>query len=84
LWASLLARLNAALPADRQQRFLPPILYQNGPSGETVGEAGCTDIVSGNNASHPKPGKGYQAQNGFDAVTGWGVPNGKNLLAALQ
>jgi kumamolisin len=84
LWASLLARLNAALPAAKQQRFLPPILYQNGPSGATVGEAGCTDIVSGNNASHPKPGKGYQAQNGYDAVTGWGVPNGKNLLAALQ
>jgi kumamolisin len=84
LWASLLARLNAALPAAKQQRFLPPILYGNGPSGATVGEAGCTDIVSGNNASHPKPGKGYQAQNGYDAVTGWGVPNGKNLLAALQ
>jgi kumamolisin len=84
LWASLLARLNAVLPAAKQQRFLPPILYQNVPSGETVGEAGCTDIVSGNNASHPKPGKGYQAQNGYDAVTGWGVPNGKSLLAALQ
>ena len=84
LWASLLARLNAALPAAKQQRFLPPILYGNGSSGATVGEAGCTDIVSGNNASHPKPGKGYQAQNGYDAVTGWGVPNGKNLLAALQ
>jgi len=60
-----------------------PLLYQNGSTGAKVGAVGCTDIVSGNNATHPKPRKGYQAQNGYDAVTGWGVPNGKDLLAAL-
>ncbi len=85
LWASLLACINAKLPAGKQQRFIAPLLYQNAPGGGgTIGAAGCTDIVSGNNASHPKPGKGYQAQKGYDAVTGWGVPNGKALLAALQ
>jgi len=78
LWASLLARINAALPASKQQRFIPPLLYQN-----NVGTHGFTDIVSGNNASHPKPGKGYAAGKGFDAVSGWGVPNGKQLLSSL-
>jgi len=76
VWAALVARMNAALPAAKRQRFFTPLLYQ-------MGATGCTDIVSGDNASHPKPGKGYQGQNGYDAVTGWGVPNGKKLLAAL-
>ncbi len=83
VWAALVARLNAALPAEKRQRFLAPLLYRNGPSGAPVGATGCTDIVSGDNASHPKPGKGYPGQHGYDAVTGWGVPNGTMLLAAL-
>ena len=60
------------------------MLYHKTHSGSTIGEAGCTDITSGNNASHPQPGKGYVASQGYDAVTGWGVPNGKALLAALK
>jgi len=84
LWASLIARLNAALPAAKQQRFLAPLLYQSNGSGAKVGALGCTDIGSGNNTSHPKPGKGYKAQKGYDAVTGWGVPNGKALLTELS
>jgi len=83
LWASLIARINAALPAGKRQRFLPPLLYQSGSSRGTIGAAGCTDIAAGNNASHPQPARGYEARPGFDAVTGWGVPNGAELLAAL-
>jgi kumamolisin len=82
LWASLIARINAALPAAKKQRFLTPLLYHNA-GAQTVGQIGCTDITSGQNASHPQPGVGYQAGPGFDAVTGWGVPNGAKLLAAL-
>jgi len=78
VWASLLARINSALPKAKRQRFIPPLLYQN-----NVGTSGFTDIVSGNNTSHPKPGKGYTASKGFDAVTGWGVPNGQQLLSLL-
>jgi kumamolisin len=78
VWTSLLARINAALPAARQQRFIPPLLYQ-----DDVGTQGFTDIVSGDNASQPKPGKGYSAGPGFDAVSGWGVPNGTRLLSVL-
>jgi len=84
LWASLIARIDAALPAAKKQRFLPRLLYQNAAQGGgTIGAAGCSDIVSGHNTSTPQPGKGYQAVAGYDAVTGWGVPNGRALLAAL-
>jgi len=83
LWAALVARLNASLPAGKQQRFLPPLLYQNGPTGQPRGQTGCQDITSGQNASHPHPGKGYKAGPGFDAVSGWGTPNGTALLGLL-
>ncbi len=83
LWAALVARINALLPPAKQQRFLTPLLYQNGPTGQPVGKASSRDITSGNNTSNPKPGKGYSAGPGFDAVTGWGVPDGVKLLSAL-
>ncbi|MGO9340534.1 MAG: protease pro-enzyme activation domain-containing protein [Terracidiphilus sp.] len=83
LWASLIARINANLPAAKQQRFLTPLLYQNSSGGKTVGQACTRDITVGNNASSPYPGKGYSAGPGFDAVSGWGVPDGVKLLNAL-
>ena len=82
LWASLIARINAKLPPAKQQQFLTPLLYQAGPNGKIRGTT-CHDITIGNNTSTPQPGVGYQAGAGFDAVTGWGVPNGTALLAAL-
>jgi kumamolisin len=84
LWASLIARINAALPKSKQQRFLSPLLYRPAAGGGTIGAAGCTDIMSGNNTTHPLPGHGYAAGKGFDAVTGWGVPSGNALLKALS
>lgn len=84
LWAALIARINAKLPAAKQQQFLAPLLYQAGTNGKPRGQSGCIDITSGQNASHPQPGKGYTAQKGYDAVTGWGVPNGNALLTALS
>src|SRR5262249_54324772 len=83
LWASLIARVNALLPAAKRQHFLPPLLYQKSAGGKPIGQVACRDVTSGDNASHPHPGKGYAAGPGFDAVTGWGVPDGKALLAAL-
>ena len=63
--------------------FLPPKLYQPSPTtgGKPVGAVAFKDIVSGDNASGTAPG--YLATVGFDAVTGWGTPNGKALLANL-
>jgi kumamolisin len=83
LWASLIARINGQLPASKRKRFLTPLLYGAGPQNQTVGQLGSRDITTGNNASFPKPGKGYKAGAGFDAVTGWGVPNGAKLLTLL-
>ncbi len=83
LWAALIARVYASLPSAKQQRFLTPLLYQNGGNGQPVGKGASRDITSGNNASHPDPGVGYSAKPGFDAASGWGVPDGKKLLDAL-
>jgi len=84
LWASLIARVTAQLPAAKQQRFLTPLLYQNAANGQPVGKGVSRDITVGNNTSNPQPGKGYKAGKGFDAVSGWGVPNGASLLSALE
>jgi kumamolisin len=83
LWAALIARINGNLPAAKQQRFLTPLLYQIGSGGQPIGQKCSRDITTGDNASNPKPGKGYKATVGFDAVTGWGVPDGVKLQNAL-
>ncbi len=63
--------------------FLAPLLYGEGADGRVRGVSGCKDITKGSNRT-PKPGFGYAAAEGFDAVTGWGVPNGRALLASLR
>jgi kumamolisin len=83
LWAALIARINAKLPTAKQQRFLTPLLYENGSAGQPLGKTCSRDITTGGNTSSPQPGKGYKAAPGFDAVTGWGVPDGMKLLDAL-
>jgi kumamolisin len=82
LWASLIARINANLPTDKQQRFLTPLLYQES-GASTVGSICTRDITVGDNTSTPEPAKGYRAGPGYDAVTGWGVPDGIKLLNVL-
>ncbi len=79
VWAALIARITARLPAAKRRRFLAPLLYH-----PAVAQTGFRDIVSGSNGRTSGPRKGYQARKGFDAVSGLGVPNGKGLLAALK
>jgi kumamolisin len=69
LWAGLLALLNQRL--GHPVGYLNPLLY--GPLADT---GACHDITSGNNGA-------YQARPGWDACTGWGVPDGTRLLQAL-
>jgi kumamolisin len=83
LWASLIARINALLPAAKQGRFFTALLYQPGPSGAVPGQSGFNDITSGNNITVPNPGIGYTAGVGFDAASGWGTPDGVKLLNSL-
>jgi kumamolisin len=84
LWASLIALLAGSAEHPWKPQFLAPLLYTADPGGSsgTVGAAGCTDVTSGDNTSSTL-GKGYNAGPGFDAVSGWGVPNGGALLDAL-
>jgi kumamolisin len=79
VWAALIARIAARLPATKRRRFLVPLLYH-----PAVAKTGFRDIVSGANGPSPRPGSGYEARRGFDAVSGLGVPDGRQLLAALK
>jgi kumamolisin len=82
LWAALIALMAGASQPSWKARFLAPLLYAPGPDGQIAGAIGCTDVTSGSNTSSTL-GKGYSAGPGFDAVSGWGVPNGTALLQAL-
>jgi kumamolisin len=77
VWAALIARITARLPAAKRRRFLVPLLYH-----PDVAATGFRDIVIGSNGA--RSGQGYVARKGFDAVSGHGVPDGKGLLAALK
>lgn len=81
LWSSLIARIAANAPANGHV-FLTPLLYRKGRDQRVRGVSAFVDITKGNNAS-PQPGAGYHARKGYDAVCGWGVPNGSALLASL-
>lgn len=83
LWAALLARMQPGLAPANQRRFLPPLLYADGPDGRPVGQAGCADITVGDNHSTGMP-DGYTAGPGYDAVTGWGTPIGTKLQQLLS
>ena len=69
LWAGLIALMNQKL--GHPVGFLNPLLY-----GSLVGTGSFQDVTSGNNGA-------YTAQPGWDACTGWGTPNGAELLHAL-
>ncbi len=82
LVASLITRINAQRDAGNPVGYLTPLLYEASPAGgTTVGAAGCTDVVSGNNNTAQVGG--YSAGAGYDAVSGWGTPNGVALMQAL-
>jgi len=85
LVASLIALINGKLEGGLRVGYLTPVLYQSvgGAAGaQSVGAAGCTDVISGNNDTATVGG--YSAGPGYDAVSGWGTPHGLNLLTALQ
>jgi len=70
LWAGLIALFNQQL--GQPVGFLNPVLYGAAHAAKLT-----NDIVVGNNGSQ-------QAGPGWDACTGWGTPNGQNLLNALK
>lgn len=81
LWAALIARINASLGTGKQVGYLTPLLYQ-GNNSAGLGATGCKDITSGDNDTSSVGG--YSAGPGYDAVTGWGSPDGAKLLTGLK
>jgi subtilase family serine protease len=76
LWASLAAMANqqAAANGEANVGFLNPALYAIGVGTSFTSD--FHDITKGSNGK-------YSAVVGYDLVTGWGSPQGANLINAL-
>jgi kumamolisin len=76
LWAGFLALTNqqyAAANSGKTLGFINPSFYSIGEGSSY--DSDFHDITSGSN--------GYSATTGYDLATGWGSPNGVNLINAL-
>jgi uncharacterized repeat protein (TIGR03803 family) len=82
LWAAFTALANQQAAATGQPSigFINPAIYAIG-KGPTF-TANFHDINSGNNTNGSSQTK-FFAACGFDLCTGWGTPNGSNLIASL-
>ncbi|MGD0270855.1 MAG: S53 family peptidase, partial [Candidatus Sulfotelmatobacter sp.] len=76
LWAGLIAMVNeqAAANGEPTVGFIDPVLYAIGLGSDFTTD--FHDITKGSNG-------GYSAVVGYDLVTGWGSPQGVNLINAL-
>jgi kumamolisin len=73
----LITRINALLGA-RVGNFNALLYNKIGPAGV------LRDITSGNNDTDGLLNGKFPAGPGWDACTGWGVPDGAKLLNALK
>jgi subtilase family serine protease len=82
LWAAFTALVNqqAASNGLSSVGFLNPALYAIGKG--SIYNACFHDITTGNNTNSSTSTK-FFAVPGYDLCTGWGTPNGPNLIAAL-
>ena len=69
-------------PQSQRAGYLTSVSYQNGADGRPVGASACKDITKGD-ISSAAIGV-HTAQQGNDAVTGWGSPIGTKLLDASR
>ena len=83
LWAGFTALVNqqAAEGGHPSVGFLNPALYTIGKFNPNYTNI-FHDITNGNNFSSSSPAK-YPAVAGYDLCTGWGTPNGTNLINTL-
>jgi kumamolisin len=82
LIASLIALVNANRGAGNRLGYVTPDLYQSSTGAAGAGTAGCVDVIDGNNDT--AAAGGYNAGPGYDAVSGWGTPDGIKLMNALS
>ncbi len=82
LWAGFAALMNQqAVAASRPVvGFLNPAIYQIGTN--SVYASCFHDVTSGDNMSSGSPSK-FMAVPGYDLCTGWGTPNGSNLINSI-
>jgi len=82
LWAAFTALANQQAVTNGLPRlgFLNPVIYQIGQGSFYSGA--FHDITVGNNTNSYSPTSFY-ATTGYDLCTGWGTPNGTNLLNLL-
>jgi uncharacterized repeat protein (TIGR03803 family) len=82
MWAAFAALANQQAAANNQPSigFVNPAIYAIG-KGPTY-NASFHDITTGNNTNGSSP-TNFFAVPGFDLCTGWGTPNGSNLIASL-
>jgi subtilase family serine protease len=82
LWAGFMALANEQAAASGQPPvgFANPTLYElaRGPEYPAL----FHDVTAGNN-TNLSVGYEFFAQPGYDLCTGWGTPNGSNLINAL-
>lgn len=83
LWAGFTALINqqAASLGLSSVGFLNPALYGIGQG--SLYSSAFNDIVVGNDTWSSSPSQFYAA-SGYDLCTGWGTPNGINLINALM
>jgi subtilase family serine protease len=81
LWAGLIALADER--AGRHLGFVNAALYRIGRSARY--RRAFHDVTAGNNTVRfpPRAIAGYRAAPGWDAVTGWGSPNGSVLVPLL-
>jgi uncharacterized repeat protein (TIGR03803 family) len=82
LWAAFIALVNqqAAASGRAPMGFINPAIYAIGAGAEYTN--GFRDVTNGNNTWSESPSN-YYAMPGFDLCTGWGTPNGSNLINML-
>ncbi len=80
LAAAMFALINENRGAAGNVGYITPFFYAVAAGG-TVGSVACDDVAAGSNAT--SQAGGYKAGPGFDAVSGWGTPDGTRLMQAL-
>ena len=83
LWAGFAALINQQAAANGR----PPVGFINPPIYALGLEAsytlGLRDITTGSNSTPYNPPATFRAVPAYDLCTGWGTPNGSNLINAL-
>src|SRR5208337_2087140 len=82
MWASFIALANQQAAANGRPPlgFLNPLIYNIGTNATYA--MAFHDITTGNDTNADSPTQ-FFAEPGYDLCTGWGTPNGSNLVNAL-